>query len=338
MTEARPAPGRLESSAAATAGVAFAIGAILVRSATVVPAGIFDGAAVVSLAWGVSLVVHRVVGAAAATILRGASLAAGAVLGTITLAPPFDGAALPLAAWLVGGALLQARALRWGALLAGAGLTFLAMGVAAAWVASPSWPEAARLRAALAASAALSLTGLAARLVLLRRRPRLAPSAVGVLLFAAIASIYVAYRPLVATRVANLPLYEWTLGVGAAMLMLARLRRTARDAAVAEAWTGSGHKHRHEPTPAYDPRMAPLATVVQRYLDTGDGFEEYRAALLRLAPGAPPPFRKTLQGARPVQGRGRAGKAARRDRLATHDALMELTDHGHAQPHVRSHP
>lgn len=338
MSTERAVPGKLETVAAAIAGTAFATGALLVRKATLVPAGFFDGAALVAAAWGLSLLLHRAAGPAAVTLARGASLAIGGILATTTLAPPFDSAALPLAAWILGGALLQARATRWSAVLAGAGVTFLAMGLAVAWLAAGGWPEPLRLRGALVAAAALATAGLVARLVLLRRRPRLAPSPMGVLLFAAIASVYVAYRPLVATRVANLPLYEWTLGVGVAALMLGRLRRTARDASVTEAWTGSARRHRHEAVPAYDPRMSPLATIVQRYLDTGDGFEEYRAALLRLAPRAAPPFRKTLQGARPVQGRGRAGKAARRERLATHDAMMELLEHGHAEPHLRPDP
>jgi hypothetical protein len=333
------APGKLEAWAAALAGVAFAAGALLLRKATVVPAGLFDGIALVLVSWGLSLFVHRSIGHATATLARGLGLAAGALIMTTSLLPPFDRAALPLAAWIGGTSCLQAstRTRSWKLSLAASGIALLVIGAALGWIASALWPESARLRGALIVAACLATAGLLTRILVARKHPRLAPSPGGVIIFAVLAASYVAYRALVATRVANLPLYEWTLGAGAAVLMLGRLRSSARDAAVDEAWTGKGQKHRQDALPAYDPRMAALAADLQRYLDTGEGFDDYRDTMLRLATDAPSHFRKTLQGARPVQGRGRAGQAARRERLVTHDALMEIL-HGHPEPHVHTHP
>lgn len=319
-------PAKLEAIAVAFAGAAFGIGALLVRRATLVPAGMFDGAAVALFAWGASIALHRAAGHAAAILLRGAGFAVAALLAAAALAPPYDRAGLPAAAWLLGGAALQAstRAGAWRLGLAAGGSALLLLGAGIGWSAAEVWPETARLRWALSVASVLAFAGLLARMPLARRWPRGTPAPVGVLLVAALAATYVAYRPLVAASVANLPLYEWTLGVGAAGLMLGRLRASARDAAVNEAWSGEGRRHEQAAAPAYDARMAPLAVAIQRYLDTGDGFEDYRSALLRVAPHAPPTFRKTLQGAQPVQGRGRAAKAARRERLVTHDAILEL--------------
>jgi hypothetical protein len=83
--------------------------------------------------------------------------------------------------------------------------------------------------------------------------------------------------------------------------------------------------------------MPPLAAAIERYLETGQGFEEYRAAMMRGAPHAPAPFRKALQGATPVPGKGRAGKAARAERLRVHDETMEKL-HGDPTAPVRAHP
>jgi hypothetical protein len=75
--------------------------------------------------------------------------------------------------------------------------------------------------------------------------------------------------------------------------------------------------------PLYDARMGPLAASIARYLETGAGFEDYRAALEKAAPDAAPAVRRVL--ATPL-GEGR-GRAARREgaaqRLAAHRAAME---------------
>lgn len=291
------------------------------------------------LAWGLSPLAHRYLGPTASPILRGLGLAVGAVLIAGALVPPFDRGAPALAAWIMGGALLQAssKATRIVGVPAALGILLVAFGCVAAWLVAGAWPEGARLRAAVAGGGALAAAGLLARWWLVKKAPRLAPSPAGILVVAALSAGYVAYRPLVAGRVANLPLYEWTLGAGAAVLLLGRLRRSARDASVPEAWTGEARRHRSDAIPSYDPRMPALAAAVSRYLDTGEGFEEYRASLLRAAPHAAPSFRKALQALPPVQGRGRSAKTARAERLARHQRLMEL-HHGEPAPAVRTHP
>lgn len=336
-------PNAVESTAALLAGVVGSAIAFVFRGATLLPPGFFDALALAALGLGVSPLAHRLMGPPAATLARGAGFAAAALVATIALVPPFDRAALPLAAWALGGALVQAstRARRNGVVFGALGVALLALGCALAWTVSPTWPETARLRATIVAAAALAAIALLVRLVVARRSPRLAPSPVGLLLGATLATTYVGYRPLVASQVDNLPLYEWTLGVGVAVLLLGRLRRAAHDASVPEAWSGQARRHRQDAAPAYDLRMPPLAAAIQRYLEEGQGFEEYRAAMQRAAPHAPPAFRKALQGARPVTGRGRAGKAARAERLRVHDELvkgLETDRHGEPTPPLRSHP
>ena len=337
-------PTRFEWVSALAASVVVALGALAVRKATLLPGGFFDAMAAAALGLGFAPLAHRLLAAPAEPLTRGLGFAAAALLVASALLSPFDLAALPLACWMLGGGALAASVLaRRPPIFAAVGVLLLALGIAAAWSAAATWPEPARLRWALAAGSALALVGLLARLVLARRAPRLAPSPVGVLLVAALAAGYLAYRPLVTTQVANLPLYEWTVGVGIAVLALGRLRRNARDESVPEAWSGDARRHEEGARPAYDARMAALAGAVQRYLDTGEGFEAYRAALLRAGPGAPASFRKALQGAAPVQGRGRAAKVARREREATHAALMtllnvEVPPHGNTPAAVRPHP
>ena len=337
MPDARPSP--FEAAVALVAGLVGAAIALAFRRATLVPPGFFDGAAVAALGIGAAPFAARWLGEAAAPASRGLGLAAGALLAAGATVPPFDRAALPLAAWVLGGALMQAatRAERNGLVLASLGVVLVALGCAVAWHAASAWPESARLRATVVAAGALAGALLVVRARIARRAPRLAPSPAGILLVAALVSSYVAYRPLVAGEVENLPLYEWTLGVGIAALLLGRLRRSARDASVTDAWSGDARRHAQDATPLYDPRMPPLAAAVQRYLESGQGFEEYRATMLLAAPHAPPSFRKALQGMSAVQGRGRASKGARAARADAHDRLMELL-HGDPAPAVRPHP
>lgn len=342
MPEERESPRGFEVGAALVAGLAGAIVALVVRSKTLLPAGFFDAFGVAALGFGAAPLAHRYLGAPAATLARGLGLAAAALFSMGALVPPFDGAALPLVAWTLGAALVQAstRAQRNGIVFAALGVVLLLAGCALAWFVAPAWPETARLRGTVVAAGALSLVLLTIRLRVARRRPKLAPSPVGLLLGATLAATYVAYRPLVSGQVANLPLYEWTLGVGVAVLLLGRLRRAARDASVPEAWSGQARRHEQDAAPAYDARMPALAAAIQRYLESGQSFEEYRAAMLRAAPHAPPAFRKTLQGMTAVQGRGRGKDAARASRLAAHDQLMKTMElsHGEPAPAVRPHP
>lgn len=331
-----------EVTAALVAGFAAAVFAWLFRSATLLPPGFFDALAIAAIGFGAAPLAARTLGAPAAPVARGVGLAAGAFLAALSLVPPFERAAPPLAAWILGGALLQAatRAKRNGLVLTALGVVLVAIGCGIAWVAASSWPEPTRLRATVIAAGGLAALGLLARRWLVARHPALAPSPAGILVGATIAATYVAYRPLVAGKVSNLPLYEWTLGVGVAALLLGRLRRSARDASVPDAWTGSARKHAQDAPPAYDMRMPPLAAAIQRYLESGQGIEEYRMAMLRGAPHAPPSFRKTLQGLTAVQARGRASRQARAARMAAHDELIRSLERPHGDPTtvVRPHP
>lgn len=328
-----------EVTAALVAGGVAAVFAFLFRSATLLPPGVFDALAIAAVGFGAAPLAARALGPPAAPLIRGAGLAGGAFVAALSLVPPFERAAPPLAAWILGSALLQAstRAKRNAVVLASLGMVLVAIGCAIAWYAAPSWPETTRLRATIVAAALLAALGLVGRRWAARHHPSLAPSPAGVLVGATIAVTYVAYRPLVAGKVANLPLYEWTLGVGVAALLLGRLRRSARDASVPDAWSGTARRHAQDAPPAYDARMPPLAAAIQRYLESGQGFEEYRMAMLRAAPHAPPTFRKTLQGMTPLTGRGRAGKGAKTERLRVHGQLMEQV-HGEPTPAVRAHP
>lgn len=347
MTEldAPQPPGKVEATAAAIAGPAFAGSCLFLRDATLLPAPVLDAAAAVLVAVGLAPLAHRRLDAAAATMVRAAGLAGAALLLSRALVPPFDRAMLPVAAWMLGAGLLQAATrMRRPLLPTGAGLALLAGGWAGALLAAPSFPEPGRLRVALLVAGPAALAGLALRAGLLRGRWRaLAPMPVGILLVVALGTAYASYRPLVADRLANLPLYEWTLGVGVASLLLTRLRRQAREHEAPEAWSGAARRHAQDVAPAYDARMGPVAAVLQRYLDTGDGFEEYRAALLRAAPLAPPAYGRAVQALRATQGRPRS-RAARDARLAAHrDVLAALQNrtevsHGIPTPRVRENP
>lgn len=344
MPEEKPAPGKVEAVAAAIAGPAFAGSCLFLRDATLIPPGAFDATAAVLVAIGLAPLLHRHGGPVWATLLRGAGATVAVLLLASALVPPFDRAVLPLATWVAGATLLQAgaRARKGGVLLGAAGAAVLVAGWGVALWLAPSFPEPGRLRLALLAAGPLALVLLGARAALLRSRMRaLAPMPVGILLVVALGTTYFAYRGLVANRVANLPLYEWTLGVAGALLLLTRLRRTARDHEVAEPWTSDARRHAQDVAPVYDERMGPLAAVVQRYLDHGEGFEEYRDALLRAAPSAPPAFSQALREAPKGPARGRArSRAAAEARVAAHrDAMSKLNPpevpHGNA-PHGRT--
>ena len=344
--EAPRVPGRVESIAAAVAGPAFAAGALALRRATLLPAGVFDALALVLVAWGVSLLVHRRLGGFAATLVRGLGIAGGVLVLARLLAAPLDAMAVPVALLVAGATVLQARARsgRGGLVADGLGLALLAAGWGFAFWLSSGFPETARFRVALLVGAPVAVLGLVLR-ALARRRGwhALAPMPVGILLAAALSGAYLGYRGLVAANVSNLPLYEWTLGAFFAALLLARLRRHARAAEVPEAWESDARRHAQEVAPLYDARMAPVAAAVSRYLETGAGFDEYRAALARLGTAAP--FRKALEAARPVPpARGRAARVAAARRAEAHRQLLQSLPrprgptHGTAPPALRENP
>ena len=105
-------PGRVEATALAIAGPAFAASLLFLRHATPLDHGIFDGSAAALAALGVAPWVHRWKGAFWGTLTRGAGLAAGALLLSSALVPPFYSAVAPAAVAILGGAVLQANARR----------------------------------------------------------------------------------------------------------------------------------------------------------------------------------------------------------------------------------
>lgn len=345
------APGRVEAIAAAIAGPAFGASVVLLRGSTILPPSLFDALAAVLVGLGLAPLAHRKWGAPAATLTRGLGFAVGTLLLTPALVPPFDRAVPPAALWVLGAAILQAnaRAARERALALALGLAVLAAGSALAFAIADAYPEPDRLRIALVAAGVAAVAGLAARAWIRRSRFRaLAPAPVGILLVAAFTAVYLAYRGLVATTVNNLPLYEWTLAVAAGGLLLSRVRRQAHDRAAPDAWESDARRHAQDVAPVYDRRMAPYVAAIARYLDTGMGFDEYRAAIARAA-GDPPPqsllraldAAGAARGARP--GRGGA-KAAAEARLAAHRAVLRALNeprgspNGTPEPHVRAHP
>lgn len=318
-------PGPTEAAAWLVAGLAFAVALLVFRTATILPAGLFDGTAAALVAIGAAPLAHRRLGAAAGTILRGAGLVAATLLITASLVAPWDRAAPPLAVLIAGGALLQAAR---GRAMAIAGGVVLAAGWALGWWLSSDFPEPGRLKVALLLAAAGAVALLALRAWLVRTgHDALAPGPAGLLAGVAVGATYLAYRSLVAGHVGNLPLYEWSLGVALSLLLLARIRRGAREGESPEAWSSEARRHAQDSTPLYDARMGPLAAVLARYLETGAGFEEYRATLERAAPEAAPRVRAIL--ARPLVPEGRS-RAARREaaaqRLAAHKAALEAIE------------
>ena len=338
----RPAPGKVEAVAAAVAGPAFAASLVLLRDATILPPSIFDAVAAALVGVGLAPLAHRTRGAPFGTMTRGLGIAAGVLLLTPALVPPFDRAVPTIALWVLGAAILQANTHaqreRW--TVAALGLAALATGAALALYLADAYPEPFRLRVAVVAASAAALLGLALRLAVRRSRWRaLAPAPVGVLLVAAFTAIYLAYRGLVETQVDNLPLYEWTLAVAAAGLLLSRVRRTAHETATPEAWASDARRHAQDVVPVYDRRMAPYVAAIGRYLDTGMGVSEYRAAILRAAGAAPP---AALVRALDAAEKARAGSprgtrrgaqaAAAEARRAAHAAVMRAMNDTRGQP------
>jgi hypothetical protein len=314
-------PGAVDAWAAAVAGPAFAGAVEVFRGATFVPAGVFDGVAAALVAFGLSLLLHRRFGGTAATLLRGAGLVVSALLMTASLTAPWDRAAPPLALLLAGGALLQAGARpKASAAWTWAGGAVLAAAVAIGLFVAPDFPEPTRLRLTLVLGAIAAAGLLAARRWLLANgHEALAPSPAGLLAGAAVGATYLGYRELVAQRVGNLPLYEWSLGVLLSLLLLSRLRRGAREDETPEAWTSEARRHAQAPIPLYDARMGPLAAALARYLETGEGFEQYRAAL-----GPSPRLDAILPAPIVPHKRGRAARReAYQQRLAAHRAALE---------------
>lgn len=292
----------------------------------------FDALALLALAWGLAPLTERRFGPASGTTLRGAGAIGATAVFFPSLAENLGAVTVPLCLAIAGTTLLQAdaRRARTSPALATVGAALTLAGLGLAFSTAESFPEPARLRAALLLGGALLLAGIAARLILLRTRlGKLAPMPVGIAGAALLLSVYVSYRPLAAQHVNNLPLYEWTLAAGVALLLLGRLRRAAREHETAEAWSLDARRHAQDVRPVYDPRMTPLAAVFQRYLEHAQGFEEYQRALEQAHGGAlPRPLTDTLEAARNSH-RGLATPKARRDarerRLAAHrDVLARL--------------
>jgi hypothetical protein len=340
MAPPREPPGVVEATAMAIAGPAFATSLLVLRHATPFGPGLFDAGAAVCLGLGFAPWVHRLAGAAWATMARGAALAIGTLLLSSALVAPFFGAVAPAAVAVAGGTLLQANARREkpSSTLDGFAGAALAVAFVLGLLVSSGFPEPDRMRLALVLALVLVAVGLALRRALLATRVArdLAPMPVGILLVGALVGAYAAYRPLVQQHVANLPLYEWTLAAGLASLALSRLRRKAKEDAVADAWSGDARRHAQDVRPVYDARMAPLAAATLRWLERGEAFEEYRAALEANGVHVPPSLAA-------LGGRPRARRASRREaaakRLAAHESLMSPRGpHGDLQSPVRAHP
>lgn len=330
MPDEDPLPGKIEASAVLVAGIAFAASLVFLRRALSIMPGVFDAGAVILIALGAAPWAHRWKGPAAATLVRGAGLVVGALLLSSSLIPPFYGAVVPAAMAIAGGSILQANARRkaptvaWDSL----GATILSAALALGLVIASGFPEPDRLRLTLLIVGGASLVGLITRRILLSTRASgFAPMPVGILLVAAIGGAYLSYRSLVKDHVANLPLYEWSAAAAAGSLLLARLRRRAKDQEVPDAWSANARRHAQDVRPVYDARMGPLAGAIGRWLERGEGFDEYQAAMQRF--GA-----RVHENSRNLRGRrGKSGREAAQQRLAAHRAAMSTlsergTQHG----------
>lgn len=342
-------PSPAEAVALAIAGPAFAIAILAVRNATPVPAGLFDALAALLVAWGLAPLAHRKLSPAAGTSARGAGLVAAALLAFSTLGANLDAAAIPLALILAGATVLQADSKtdkpRPAVILLGGTLTLggLALGI----IIADAFPHAARLRFALVGAGLLGAAGMAARLAVLRSGHRdLAPMPAGVLTAAALLSGYAAYRPVVAATVHNLPLYEWALAVSIALLVFGRLRRIAQNAQTAESWSWDAGRHAQDVRPVYDARMVPLAAAIRRWLDDGEGLDEYRKAIETTTGRTIPPQLVETLSANRAQKRQlpKARREAAARRHAAHaDVMRRLADprgpnHGRPQRPLRTNP
>lgn len=337
-------PGPVEATALAVAGPAFGASLFLIRGATGLAPGVFDAGATVLVGVGLAPWAHRLRGAAAGTAVRGAALVLGVLVLSTALVPPFYSAVAPAAIAVVGGTLLQANARRGKprVSLDSAGVAFLALAFALGLLVSGEFPEPGRLRLTLLVVLVATIGGLALRRTAVDRGwGDLAPMPLGILIVATLGGVYLSYRTLVREHVANLPLYEWTLAAGAAGLLLARLRRRAKEHEAADAWTALARRHAQDVRPVYDARMGPLAAAIGRYLERGEGYAAYRHAMLDAAGGAPDV--ESALDAMPRSAPGRS-RAARRDaaaqRLAAHEAMMrtltlERPPHGDPQPRLR---
>lgn len=342
MLQQPEAPGPIEASALAIAGPAFAVSLVLLRGAIGIAPGVFDAGAAVLVAVGLAPWAHRLWGAAVATGVRGAGLILAMGLLATALVAPFFGAVAPALVALVGGTLLQANARREKPALAldSAGVACLALAFALGLLVSSDFPEPGRLRLTLIVVLTATVGGLALRRIAIDRGyAALAPMPLGILLVSTIGGVYLSYRTLVREHVENLPLYEWTLAAGAAGLLLARLRRRAREREVPDAWTGLARRHAQDVRPVYDDRMGPLAAAIGRYLEQGVGYAAYREAMARAA--GPAALARLDAMPRAPQGRTRAARReAANARVAAHEALLANIDesgphHGKPQRAVR---
>lgn len=338
-------PGPVEATALAVAGPAFALSLLFLRGTTDLDARVFDGGAAVLVAAGLASWAHRLWGAAWGTILRGAGLGIGVLLVAPSLVPPFFSGVLPVLVAIAGGTLLQANARRARPTVSqdSAGVVLIGVAFALALLVSGDFTEPGRLRLALVVVVGVAIAGLALRRAAVEKGyAALAPMPLGILLVSALGGVYLSYRTLVREHVANLPLYEWTLAALASSLLLARLRRRAKERETSEAWTAAARRHAQDVRPIYDARMGPVAAAVARYLERGEGFQPYREAMLHAAGPRPPAALVAALDEAPkgATGRSRAAKkAARSSRLAAHELILGSIErgppHGEPQPRVR---
>lgn len=324
-------PSLAEAASYAVAAGAFAVLLALVPRFTPVPLAVCVALILLVVAWGIAPATHRAAGAASATVVRGVGAVAATAWVFPRLGENLPAVQLPLVVFLAGATILQADARRDrpAAAVATVGALLALVGLGLAWRAADAFPDPARLRFALGLGAALLLAGLAVRAWMRRRAPALAPLPAGVCAAALLVSVYLAYRPVASREVENLPLYEWALAAGVAGLVLGRIRRLAWQSHAPEPWSSDARRHAQDVRPIYDPRMAPLAGVLQRYLETGHGFDEYRAVLERAndAP-LPPHLLNALAAARtpPRVAMARARREAAAKRLAAHEAALAHLD------------
>jgi len=239
------------------------------------------------------------------------------------MVPPYDRATIPVAIWIAAGALLTGalraqRASR--GVLNALGYLALPAGVAVGWRLAGDFPDPARLRLAVTLALGLALVGFAARWLLRRfDLDVLAPRPGGILGGSGLIATYLAYRSLAAGRITNLPLYEWSIGVGLALLLMGRLRRAAFQHATPDAWASTARRHTQAAKPKFDDRMVPLAAVIRRQLERGDAGPAFAAAFQH----APADVRAAAQAVADAR-RGRRGRQARQEAYHRLQSTLEM--------------
>lgn len=332
--------GKPEAIAVGVAGAAFAGSLLFLRQATLLPAGFFDAAAALAAAWGLAPLLHRKAGASSATLLRGSGAAVAVLLSFPTFGPTLSEVAMAAALAVGGITFLQAamHATRGGWWLKIVGTMLSLAGIVTGHAAAVFFEETLRLRSTIYFVAGILVLGLALRAWLQKKnQAAFAPTPVGLFIGGTLTGLYLFYRPLVATGVHNLPLYEWALAVGAATLLFARLQRAASGEGTPEAWSSGASRHAQDVRPLYDERMAPLAAVFTRFIERGEGHEAYRGLVENhMETPLPKHIQESLEAARKATRTNlRPGmrREAREARLAIHRALVAHIAQIRGKPH-----